>query len=214
MTRTRLLGAFFVFVLLVLSNEAFATCEHDDRECQGWFEAHPPGPLELEPAWSPHMGWAAPVTDALCLSAVATYRHRIAERPAPRFTRVVAYATCEAVIEAALEMEVPPEVAVALAVQESNLDPFALGTSGEVGPVQVKPSLHCGRIGGCVEPEDYIRAGMAYLAVLLDRSRGFEYEAFAGYKCGWAGSQDSNNWPECRGYAGEVTTRVYLLRRV
>jgi soluble lytic murein transglycosylase-like protein len=63
----------------------------------------------------------------------------------------------------------PPAIADAVMAVESGYDPHAVGSSGEIGLMQVLPSTarmlgFMGSLDGLAEPETNIRLGVAYLA--------------------------------------------------
>ena len=71
---------------------------------------------------------------------------------------------CTEIAERAQLTTVRPELAVASAWHESRFDRDAIGALGEVGPMQVRPEIHCG--GRCSDP---IGAGLVVLARYVDR---------------------------------------------
>ncbi|MNI33093.1 Soluble lytic murein transglycosylase precursor [compost metagenome] len=64
---------------------------------------------------------------------------------------------------------VPTELAMAVVRIESNFQPMAKGSAGEIGLMQIKPATaklmgYGGRASGLYDPETNIRYGMKYLA--------------------------------------------------
>ena len=73
-------------------------------------------------------------------------------------------ATCVAVAYAAEHRGVPVDLALAVAWNESRFDYYAVGGSGEVGPLQALPKYWCRR-----KPCNRIAAGLRALSYHLDR---------------------------------------------
>ena len=71
---------------------------------------------------------------------------------------------CLEVAERASLTTVRPSLAVAVAWHESRLRRDVVGALGEVGPMQVRPEMHCG--GHCSDP---IGAGLVVLARYVDQ---------------------------------------------
>lgn len=71
---------------------------------------------------------------------------------------------CEEIAARAPGYNVRPALAVAVAWHESRLYRHAVGALGEVGPLQVRPEMHCG--GTCADP---IGAGLTVLARYVGR---------------------------------------------
>jgi len=72
--------------------------------------------------------------------------------------------TCIEIAERASLTTVRPALAVAVAWHESRFNRRAIGAVGEVGPLQVRPEMHCS--GHCA---DTIGAGLVVLARYVDR---------------------------------------------
>jgi hypothetical protein len=72
--------------------------------------------------------------------------------------------TCIEIAERASLTTVRPALAVAVAWHESRFNRRAIGAVGEVGPLQVRPEMHCS--GHCA---DTIGAGLVVLARYIDR---------------------------------------------
>lgn len=92
------------------------------------------------------------------------------------------------VAERARAMGIPPELAVAIAYQESGLNPGVQpGSFGEIGIMQIKPGT-AKEMGFSVDdikdPEKNIDAGLTYLKKSLDMSGGDPRLAAVGYNAG------------------------------
>jgi len=85
------------------------------------------------------------------------------------------------------KMGIDPRLAVALAFRESSLNPDAVGTSGEIGLMQVMPST-AKDMGFSVEdlrnPSKNIEIGLTYLKQNLDKFEGRPTLAAAAYNAG------------------------------
>lgn len=73
-------------------------------------------------------------------------------------------ATCMAIATAADQRNLPVRLALAVAWNESRFDYYAVGRSGEVGPLQALPRYWCR-----AKPCNRIAAGLRALAYHLDR---------------------------------------------
>jgi hypothetical protein len=85
-------------------------------------------------------------------------------------------------------MGISPKLAVAIAYQESRLNPnVSTGGAGEIGIMQIKPTT-AQEMGfstkDIADPEKNIKAGLAYLKKSLELSQGDERLAAAGYNAG------------------------------
>lgn len=92
------------------------------------------------------------------------------------------------IAEKARSMGIPPELAVAVAYQESRLNPtVGAGSAGEIGIMQIKPDT-AKEVGFSLEdiknPQKNIEAGLRYLKKSLDMSEGDPRLAAAGYNAG------------------------------
>lgn len=91
------------------------------------------------------------------------------------------------IAQKARAMGVDPRLAVALAYRESGLNPAAIGSSGEVGLMQVMPST-AKMMGFTKEdlqnPSKNIEIGLSYLKQGLDKFGGDPVLAAAGYNAG------------------------------
>ncbi len=89
----------------------------------------------------------------------------------------------------ALQRGVPPEVADAVAQVESAYNPHAVGTVGEIGLMQVRPTTatmlgHSGTIADLLEPSTNIRYGVRYLAEAWKLANGNLCRALMKYRAG------------------------------
>lgn len=89
---------------------------------------------------------------------------------------------CEEIAARAPGHGVRPALAVAVAWHESRLYRHAIGALGEVGPLQVRPEMHCG--GTCADP---IGAGLVVLARYVGRHG--EADGMCRYRGAPAGCQ-------------------------
>lgn len=91
------------------------------------------------------------------------------------------------IAEKAEQMGIDPKLAVAVAYQESRFRPEAIGTSGEIGLMQVMPKTAKG-MGFSIEdlrnPSKNIEIGLTYLKRGLDKFDGDPVLAVAGYNAG------------------------------
>lgn len=67
----------------------------------------------------------------------------------------------ELIRKEAVRQRVEPEVAIAVAKVESNLNPKAVGSKGEIGLFQLRPEFHRGNL---LDPKTNIKLGVAHLA--------------------------------------------------
>lgn len=153
--------------------------------------------------------FAAPL---VCDVAVGAWGSRIYHDRdgAPTFTRPLALATCSAVVAEAIDAEVDPVLAVAMAAHESHFNPFAFRSTGERGVLQAKP-YHCREQLGhrCADVDDHLRAGVRLLAALVER--GGRRLGIEAYHCGWRGATREHGWLPCRQYRDRIEARVRVL---
>ncbi len=113
----------------------------------------------------------------------------------------------EKIATKAKEMGIPAKLAVAIAYQESRLNPDApRGSSGEFGIMQVMPETGRGmgyKIEDLRDPEKNIEAGLKYLKQNLDAFGGDSKLATIGYNAG-------TNSPFFSGGELPETTKQYL----
>jgi soluble lytic murein transglycosylase-like protein len=101
---------------------------------------------------------------------------------------------------------VPVDLAHAVIKVESNFNPKARGSAGEVGLMQIKPATarmmgYSGGKRGLFDPETNIKFGMKYLAVAHELSGGFTCGTILRYNAGH-GAKKMN--PVSRRYCGKV----------
>ncbi len=133
----------------------------------------------------------------------------------PKVTRTMGYAKPERVAAApyssyiaayAKEYGVPVDLAHAVVKVESNFNPKARGSAGEVGLMQIKPATarmmgYSGSKKGLFDPETNIKFGMKYLAVAHQLSGGATCGTILRYNAGH-GAKRMN--PVSRRYCGKV----------
>lgn len=101
---------------------------------------------------------------------------------------------------------VSPELADAVVKIESNYNPKAHGSAGEIGLMQVKPATarmmgYTGSAKGLYDPETNIRYGMQYLAAAQDLGDGTTCGTILKYNAGH-GAERMN--PVSKQYCGRV----------
>lgn len=101
---------------------------------------------------------------------------------------------------------VPVDLAHAVIKVESNFNPKARGSAGEIGLMQIKPATarmmgYSGGKKGLFDPETNIKFGMKYLAMAHELSGGFTCGTILRYNAGH-GARKMN--PVSRRYCGKV----------
>ncbi|QRM56972.1 lytic transglycosylase domain-containing protein [Sinorhizobium sp. BG8] len=101
---------------------------------------------------------------------------------------------------------VPVELAHAVVRVESNFNPNARGTSGEIGLMQIKPATarmmgYSGSAKGLYDPETNIKFGMKYLSVAHELGGGTTCGTILKYNAGHAAKRMN---PVSRAYCGKV----------
>jgi soluble lytic murein transglycosylase-like protein len=101
---------------------------------------------------------------------------------------------------------VPVELAHAVVRVESNFDPKARGSSGEIGLMQIKPATarmmgYTGNAKGLYDPETNIKYGMKYLAKAHDLGGGTTCGTILKYNAGH-GAKRMN--PVSKRYCGKI----------
>jgi soluble lytic murein transglycosylase-like protein len=97
-------------------------------------------------------------------------RETTAQAKTPEDQRALRQSRYEGLIrQYADQYGVPTELAMAVVRIESNFQPMAKGSAGEIGLMQIKPATaklmgYKGRASGLYDPETNIRYGMKYLA--------------------------------------------------
>lgn len=105
---------------------------------------------------------------------------------------------------------VPVDLAHAVVKVESNFNPKARGSAGEVGLMQIKPATarmmgYSGGKSGLFDPETNIKYGMKYLAGAHKLSGGFTCGTILRYNAGH-GAKKMN--PVSRRYCGKVQSII------
>jgi soluble lytic murein transglycosylase-like protein len=105
---------------------------------------------------------------------------------------------------------VPTELAMAVVRIESNFQPMAKGSAGEIGLMQIKPATaklmgYKGRASGLYDPETNIRYGMKYLAGAHELGDGKLCRTILKYNAGH-GAKRMN--PVSQRYCNKVETVI------
>ncbi|OBZ93022.1 lytic transglycosylase [Pararhizobium polonicum] len=105
---------------------------------------------------------------------------------------------------------VPVDLAHAVIKVESNFNPMARGSAGEVGLMQIKPATarmmgYSGGKRGLFDPETNIKFGMKYLAMAHELSGGFTCGTILRYN---AGHNATKMNPVSRRYCGKVQSII------
>lgn len=103
---------------------------------------------------------------------------------------------------------VPVDLAQAVIRVESNFNPKARGSAGEIGLMQIKPATarmmgYGGSRAGLFDPETNIKFGMKYLAKAHQLSGGFTCGTILRYNAGHGATRMN---PVSRRYCGKVQT--------
>ncbi|WP_275783522.1 lytic transglycosylase domain-containing protein [Pararhizobium gei] len=110
----------------------------------------------------------------------------------------------------ATEYGVPVDLANAVITVESNFNPKARGSAGEIGLMQIKPATarmmgYSGGRNGLFDAETNIKFGMKYLAIAHELSGGFTCGTILRYNAGH-GAKKMN--PVSRRYCGKVQSII------
>jgi soluble lytic murein transglycosylase-like protein len=110
------------------------------------------------------------------------------------------------IVKYAKEYDVPVELAQAVVRIESNFDPDALGSAGEVGLMQIKPATarmmgYTGTKKELFDPETNIKYGMKYLAGAHELGGGETCGTILKYNAGHAAKRMN---PVSKAYCGKV----------
>jgi soluble lytic murein transglycosylase-like protein len=110
------------------------------------------------------------------------------------------------IVKYANQYNVPIELARAVVRVESNFNPNALGSAGEVGLMQIKPATarmmgYSGSRKGLFDPETNIKYGMKYLAGALELGGGETCGTILKYNAGHAATRMN---PVSQAYCGKV----------
>ena len=108
------------------------------------------------------------------------------------------------------QYDVPVALATAVIRIESNFNPKARGSAGEVGLMQIKPATarmmgYSGGKNGLFDPETNLKFGMKYLAEAHELSGGFTCGTILRYNAGH-GAKRMN--PVSRRYCGKVQSII------
>jgi soluble lytic murein transglycosylase-like protein len=110
------------------------------------------------------------------------------------------------IIKYANEYNVPIELAHAVVRVESNFNPNARGSAGEVGLMQIKPATarmmgYSGSRKGLFDPETNIKYGMKYLAAAHELGGGETCGTILKYNAGHGATRMN---PVSKAYCGKV----------
>ena len=106
----------------------------------------------------------------------------------------------------AKQYDVPVALATAVIRVESNFNPMARGTHGEIGLMQIKPATarmmgYSGSAKGLFDPETNIKYGMKYLAAAHDLGGGQTCNTILKYNAGHGATRMN---PVSKSYCGKV----------
>jgi soluble lytic murein transglycosylase-like protein len=104
------------------------------------------------------------------------------------------------------QYDVPVALATAVIRVESNFNPMARGTHGEIGLMQIKPATarmmgYSGSAKGLFDPETNIKYGMKYLAAAHDLGGGQTCNTILKYNAGHGATRMN---PVSKSYCGKV----------
>jgi soluble lytic murein transglycosylase-like protein len=110
------------------------------------------------------------------------------------------------IVKYANEYNVPVELANAVVRVESNFNPNARGSAGEVGLMQIKPATakmmgYAGTRNGLFDPETNIKFGMKYLAAAHQLGGGETCDTILKYNAGHGATRMN---PVSKAYCGKV----------
>ncbi|EJZ19524.1 lytic transglycosylase domain-containing protein [Rhizobium sp. Pop5] len=122
----------------------------------------------------------------------------------PDFSTTVPYAAL--INKYAAEYDVPVALAQAVIRVESNFNPKARGSAGEIGLMQIKPATarmmgYFGTRKGLFDPETNIKYGMKYLAAAHQLGGGETCNTILKYNAGHAATRMN---PVSKTYCGKV----------
>lgn len=139
---------------------------------------------------------------------------KTAERPLKTVERQSGYPVANAsgnsysalISKYASQYDVPVALATAVIRIESNFNPNARGSHGEIGLMQIKPATarmmgYSGSAKGLFDPETNIKYGMKYLAAAHDLGGGETCNTILKYNAGH-GAKRMN--PVSKSYCGKV----------
>lgn len=90
----------------------------------------------------------------------------------------------QAITQAATQNGIDPNLALEVAIAESNLNPNAVSSAGAIGIMQLMPATAAQYGANPYDPLQNIDAGTSYLGDLLDRFGGNQVAALAAYDWG------------------------------
>lgn len=104
------------------------------------------------------------------------------------------------------QYDVPVALATAVIRVESNFNPMARGTHGEIGLMQIKPATarmmgYSGSAKGLFDPETNVKYGMKYLAAAHDLGGGQTCNTILKYNAGHGATRMN---PVSKSYCGKV----------
>ncbi|MDQ0561381.1 soluble lytic murein transglycosylase-like protein [Rhizobium mesoamericanum] len=110
------------------------------------------------------------------------------------------------IVKYANEYHVPVELANAVVRVESNFNPNARGSAGEIGLMQIKPATarmmgYSGTAKGLFDPETNIKFGMKYLAAAHQLGGGETCGTILKYNAGHGATRMN---PVSKAYCGKV----------
>lgn len=110
------------------------------------------------------------------------------------------------IVKYAKEYDVPVELAHAVIRVESNYNPNARGSAGEIGLMQIKPATarmmgYSGSSKGLFDPDTNIKYGMKYLAAAHELGGGETCDTILKYNAGHAATRMN---PVSKAYCGKV----------
>ncbi len=110
------------------------------------------------------------------------------------------------IVKYAKQYDVPVELAQAVVRVESNFNPNARGSAGEIGLMQIKPATakmmgYAGTKKGLFDPETNIKYGMKYLAAAHELGGGETCNTILKYNAGHAAKRMN---PVSKAYCGKV----------
>lgn len=114
------------------------------------------------------------------------------------------------IVKYAREYNVPVELAQAVVRIESNYNPNARGSAGEIGLMQIKPATarmmgYSGSSKGLFDPETNLKYGMKYLAAAQTLGGGETCDTILKYNAGHAATRMN---PVSKAYCGKVLAMI------
>ncbi|MBB3963419.1 lytic transglycosylase domain-containing protein [Rhizobium metallidurans] len=114
------------------------------------------------------------------------------------------------IVKYAREYNVPVELAQAVVRIESNYNPNARGSAGEIGLMQIKPATarmmgYSGSSKGLFDPDTNLKYGMKYLAAAQTLGGGETCDTILKYNAGHAATRMN---PVSKAYCGKVLAMI------